>query len=421
MTQLRELCDQARRELGALGELGRGLVGALDAVEAASAGRGAEVLAEPAFALEVLMVAGEGTGAATVGRVLDFLRQRAGAPAIPSIVRVTVAQAIEAYERGGLALMATGTGHTYRTWTRRLVAALGAADVAAVTAGDLTDVIAAHATPGNGRRGRGRSAEENAVAAFRHLWGYLVEKGYAQANVAARLRKPSRGEPARRAIRPEEAALFRQLVRAGRDPLLDEVTLSLAERLGLRRIEICRLRLCDVDFARREAMVWGKGDKDRVVPIPPQLAELLERYMEDRRPDGVAAAACGGARTRSCADDPCRRARRAHPPGGVESRSSSLGSAAPPPTCSSAVACRCTPTATRWPPSSTPGGGGRSPAPSWVTPRGVRPPITTSTSTGARSSRCLPRTRPTCLARRRPRCSRRGPVEHRDPVGRDRR
>ena len=291
MTQLRELCDQARRELGALGELGRGLVGALDAVQAASAGRGAEVLAEPAFALEVLMVAGEGTGAATVGRVLDFLRQRAGAPAIPSIVRVTVAQAIEAYERGGLALMATGTGHTYRTWTRRLVAALRAADVAAVTAGDLTDVIAAHATPGNGRRGRGRSAEENAVAAFRHLWGYLVEKGYAQANVAARLRKPSRGEPARRAIRPEEAALFRQLVRAGRDPLLDEVTLSLAERLGLRRIEICRLRLCDVDFARREAMVWGKGDKDRVVPIPPQLAELLERYMEDRRPDGVAAAA----------------------------------------------------------------------------------------------------------------------------------
>ena len=246
MTQLRELCDQARRELGALGELGRGLVGAIDAVEAASAGRGPEVLAEPAFALEVLMVAGEGTGAATVGRVLDFLRQRAGAPAIPSIGRVTVAQAIEAYERGGLALMATGTGHTYRTWTRRLVAALGAADVAAVTAGDLTDVIAAHATPGNGRRGRGRSAEENAVAAFRHLWGYLVEKGYAQANVAARLRKPSRGEPARRAIRPEEAALFRQLVRAGRDPLLRRRPVPASPEgtpTGRRRIEELFARL----------------------------------------------------------------------------------------------------------------------------------------------------------------------------------
>ena len=123
MTQLCELCDQARRELGALGELGRGLVGALDAVQAASAGRGPEVLAEPAFALEVLLVAGDGTVAATVGRVLDFLRQRAGAAAVASTGRVTVAQAIEAYERGGLALMATGTGHTYRTWTRRLAAA----------------------------------------------------------------------------------------------------------------------------------------------------------------------------------------------------------------------------------------------------------------------------------------------------------
>lgn len=34
------------------------------------------------------------------------------------------------------------------------------------------------------RRRSGRSAEENAVGAYRHLWTYLVEKGYAPDNVA---------------------------------------------------------------------------------------------------------------------------------------------------------------------------------------------------------------------------------------------
>ena len=62
------------------------------------------------------------------------------------------------------------------------------------------------------------------------------------------------------------------------------MTLTLAERLGLRRIELCRLRLCDLDLPGAEARVWGKGDKDRAMPIPPRLGELLARYVEDRRP-----------------------------------------------------------------------------------------------------------------------------------------
>jgi integrase len=65
---------------------------------------------------------------------------------------------------------------------------------------------------------------------------------------------------------------------------LDEVTLLLPERLGLRRIELCRVRICDIDVERRVVEVWGKGDKYRTMPIPPQLATVLASYVEDRRP-----------------------------------------------------------------------------------------------------------------------------------------
>lgn len=99
--------------------------------------------------------------------------------------------------------MARGTQLTYKTWTRRLVSADGGDEPDAITAGDLKDLIAHHVLSARHERDRrqsGRSAEENAVTAYRHLWAYLEEKGWATENVAMRLRKPPRGEPRRRAI-----------------------------------------------------------------------------------------------------------------------------------------------------------------------------------------------------------------------------
>jgi integrase/recombinase XerD len=292
-TTLVELCRRARPELACLGELGGPLLAVVGVIERVGATRGVDALADPGFALDVLTATNGEGDAATVGRVLEFLRLRTDAAPVGAVAAstvVTITEAVELYEAGALALMAEGTLHTYRTWTRRLVADHGDRDPSAVTAGDLTDLIAKHvlaARRGDERRRGGRSAEENAVGAFRHLWGYLVEKGYTPANVALRLRKPTRAEPRRRAVTVEESALLRELARRGRDPLLDEVTITIPERLGLRRIELCRLRLCDLDLERGAIEVWGKGDKYRTLPLPPQLAALLTRYVEDRRPPKV--------------------------------------------------------------------------------------------------------------------------------------
>lgn len=78
----------------------------------------------PGFALDVLTTGGPDTDAVVVGRVLDFLRTRAGTAPITISVSggVTVAEAVARYEQGALALTAQGTQHTYRTWTRRLAA-----------------------------------------------------------------------------------------------------------------------------------------------------------------------------------------------------------------------------------------------------------------------------------------------------------
>ena len=53
---------------------------------------------------------------------------------------------------------------------------------------------------------------------------------------------------------------------------------------GLRSLEILRLRLGDLDFDARRIRVQGKGDKERVLPIPDLVADSVRRYLDLERP-----------------------------------------------------------------------------------------------------------------------------------------
>jgi site-specific recombinase XerD len=53
---------------------------------------------------------------------------------------------------------------------------------------------------------------------------------------------------------------------------------------GLRSREVLSLRLGDVSFHEEEIRVWGKGDKDRVLPIAPYVRRALSSYLDLERP-----------------------------------------------------------------------------------------------------------------------------------------
>lgn len=53
---------------------------------------------------------------------------------------------------------------------------------------------------------------------------------------------------------------------------------------GMRLMECCRLRVKDVDFDRKQITVRdGKGEKDRMTPLPDRLADGLKRQLENVR------------------------------------------------------------------------------------------------------------------------------------------
>jgi integrase/recombinase XerD len=87
----------------------------------------------------------------------------------------------------------------------------------------------------------------------------------------------------RRVIVPlsaEEVAKFWQSFRTYRD--LGLVGLMLLD--GLRSCEVLALELEDLQLAEGQMRVHGKGNKKRLVPLPPEILEVLGRYLRLERP-----------------------------------------------------------------------------------------------------------------------------------------
>ena len=92
-----------------------------------------------------------------------------------------------------------------------------------------------------------------------------------------RLRQP------RRAIVPlsaDEVAQFWGSFRTFRDLAL--VGLMLLD--GLRSCEVLALRLEDLRLPEAHLWVLGKGNKKRVMPLPQEISEVLEKYLRLERP-----------------------------------------------------------------------------------------------------------------------------------------
>jgi site-specific recombinase XerD len=60
----------------------------------------------------------------------------------------------------------------------------------------------------------------------------------------------------------------------------DDAVLELLYGSGIRVSELCRLNRGDVDLRRRRATVWGKGARQRVVPISAPAAAALRRHLD---------------------------------------------------------------------------------------------------------------------------------------------
>ncbi|AQW98080.1 tyrosine-type recombinase/integrase [Elizabethkingia anophelis] len=65
----------------------------------------------------------------------------------------------------------------------------------------------------------------------------------------------------------------------------DILTKAIIETLyqtGMRKSELCTLQFHDVDFSSRILKVHGKGNKQRQIPMSPDLENILKEYLTER-------------------------------------------------------------------------------------------------------------------------------------------
>ena len=89
-----------------------------------------------------------------------------------------------------------------------------------------------------------------------------------------------RGPAARRAATGERAGLLSSF-RTDRDRAIAGLMLL----SGLRSAEVLGLRVADTDIGRGWVRVTGKGDKERRVPLDPDVAGLIQSYLLAERPE----------------------------------------------------------------------------------------------------------------------------------------
>ena len=137
--------------------------------------------------------------------------------------------------------------------------------------------------------GRGQvsaSTQNQALNALVFLYAHVLEQKLGALGEFARAQRPRRVPVV--LSREEARALVGEL--DGSMRLIGELLYG----CGLRLLEGLRLRVKDVDFARRQIVVrGGKGDKDRVTMLPVSLAERLREHLEGVRRRHAAEVAAG--------------------------------------------------------------------------------------------------------------------------------
>lgn len=160
------------------------------------------------------------------------------------------------------------------------VARLGIEEPAAVTRTTLRRYVAHLTTRGLARRSIARKA-----SSLRRYFGWLARTGRLAADPAAGLSVPGGSGRLPRVLRDDEitAVLDDPPAATEADPpavrCRDDAVLELLYGSGLRVSEVCGLRPDDVDVARRRVTVWGKGSKQRVVPLSDPACEALQQWF----------------------------------------------------------------------------------------------------------------------------------------------
>ncbi|HET7653933.1 MAG TPA: tyrosine recombinase [Acidimicrobiales bacterium] len=135
-----------------------------------------------------------------------------------------------------------------------------------------------------GTRRYARRTIARKASALRRYFGWLRRTSAIDADPSARLSAPRGDGRLPHVLKDAELDALLDHDEDGPVRLRDDAVLELLYGSGLRVAELCGLTPGDVDTANHRVTVWGKGGKQRQVPMSAPAAEATDRWSRDGRP-----------------------------------------------------------------------------------------------------------------------------------------
>ncbi|MEW9702597.1 tyrosine-type recombinase/integrase [Paenibacillus sp. SI8] len=129
-------------------------------------------------------------------------------------------------------------------------------------------------------RGYSPASLKRKLAVFRTFYNFCNKKKYCNTNAAVHVETIKQEHREKEFLTSGEVL---QLVDAIDHQLMKKVVLTLYYT-GLRISECINLTLEEIDFKHNTIKIYGKGKKERIVPLNLKLKEILLHYIENERP-----------------------------------------------------------------------------------------------------------------------------------------
>ena len=134
-------------------------------------------------------------------------------------------------------------------------------------------------------KGYSATTRSRKVASVRSFFGFLVEEGAITKDPSEDLSSPRLGRSLPEVLSVEEVdALISASGGAAPEGLRDRAMLELLYASGIRVSELVSLDIEDMDLEQGAIRCFGKGSKERVIPIHRQASEAATAYITSGRP-----------------------------------------------------------------------------------------------------------------------------------------
>ncbi len=123
------------------------------------------------------------------------------------------------------------------------------------------------------------------ICSLKSFYKFLKKESFISVNPAENIESPKIPKSLPKTISVEEAILL--LKAPGLENIRDKLVLFLLYGTGIRVSELTNLNINDLELNNNDRMiriVGGKGNKDRLIPLPDVIIPLMKEYINLRKP-----------------------------------------------------------------------------------------------------------------------------------------